>query len=124
MKNTILLTLFITACTLEVPVDKIEVPPVENTTQIILSVPDGFGGSSSASNCDTMATEEVLTYKKLCEFKELPDYNNFGGQLINCKSTCCYWSFPETRQTCEEKWCLDLDDKCGWKMISWHCYNL
>jgi len=125
MKNIILLVLFATACTIEVPVDEIEIPPIENTTQIVLNVPDGFFNGNE-SNCYIFEVTEkkAQALKIFCEFKELPDYSDLGGYLAHCKSHCCYWKFPESNQICEEKWCLNLDDKCGWEMISWHCKTL
>ena len=125
MKNIILLVLLATACTIEIPVDEVEIPPVENTTQVILNMPDGFFGSTE-STCDVLeaAAKELPVLKKLCEFEELPDYSSLGGYLAHCESHCCYWKFPESNQICEEKWCLNLDDSCGWEMISWHCKAL
>ena len=48
MKKLCLMFLFLPACTLEVPVDEIEVPPIENNTTIVVNLPDGLSYSVPA----------------------------------------------------------------------------
>lgn len=113
--------LFITlGCTfeVEVPVDEIEVPPIENNTTIIVNMPDALAAST---------VEE-----KQCEYKHFPDYYaRHGAFVLGCTGdvdnsndfVCCTWVFPEDDQACEERWCRDNGDICGWELNSWQCYS-
>jgi len=128
MKKIFVGLLVLLGCTLEVPVDEIEIPAVENNTRIVITLPDGLSfGMPINKPTDVQDPEEIV-----CEFQQMPDYENNGGHLVYCTGvvnyddddkTCCTWGFLEPTQMCEEEWCLSLSDKCGWKMISWACHR-
>jgi hypothetical protein len=115
------------ACTIEVPVDEIEIPPIENQTTIILNWPDGLVMTQEAA--DVQESDAAL-----CEYQPMPDYPLEKGYIIYCTGaahenrvqpdkTCCTWAFPEREQVCEEKWCEEENDPCGWQLISWECHS-
>jgi hypothetical protein len=121
--------LILAGCTFEVdvPVDEIEIPPIENNTTIIVNLSDGFSLTEQATD---IQEAEVIA----CDFQEIPDYELNQGYIIYCSGaahenqpesdeTCCTWAFPERIQVCEEKWCLNKKDPCGWRLISWECHS-
>ena len=128
MKKLFSILAILTSCTLEVPVDEIEIPPVENNTTIVVTLPDGL---SVALPLDAPADAQD-SEEDLCEFQEMPNYQTYGGEILYCTGivnrgdddkTCCVWGFPESTKICEEKWCLSLSNKCGWEMVSWDCHS-
>ena len=126
--NTLLFLIVMIGCSLDIPPVEIEVPPIENNTTIIVQLPDGYSSASSIEEAaDTQDPEEVT-----CAFKHMPDYRSHGGYIIFCTGTanmntsnskCCTWIFPEAEQVCEERWCLDMKNSCGWYLDSWSCYS-
>ena len=121
------LIFILTSCTIEVPVDEIEVPPIENNTTIIVNMPDGLTLPRPARSTDAQSVEE-----KPCDYQHFPDYyNRYGAFVLGCTGdvdnandfVCCTWVFPEDKQACEERWCRDVDNKCGWSLNSWECYS-
>jgi len=125
MKYLLIAMLFV-GCTLEVPVDEVEIPPVENSTTIVVSFPDGLSFSVPIGGEETGDDSEDD-----CEFQQLPDYQNYGGIITYCTGivdriegdkTCCFFHFPESSQICEEEWCIAPNNNCGWELISWDCH--
>ena len=127
MKKVFLMLIVMIGCTIEVPVDEIEVPPIENNTTIIVNMPDGFGTLPSESISDIQSEPEILE----CEYQHFPDYYPYGAFVLGCTGdvedssdfACCTWVFPQDKQACEERWCRDSDNKCGWGLNSWQCYS-
>jgi hypothetical protein len=127
MKKLVIL-LILTGCTFEVdvPVDEIEVPPIENNTTIVVNFPDGLTLPTEEQDNDVQTVEE-----KQCEYQHFPDYYSYGAFVLGCTGdvdnsndfVCCTWVFPEDHQACEERWCRDSDNKCGWGLNSWQCYS-
>jgi len=115
------------ACDVHVPVDEIEIPPMENNTTIVVRMPDGFFNQTSESISDV--TEESADAN--CNYQHFPDYYPHGAFVLGCTGNvdtttdfvCCTWVFPEREQACEERWCRDAENKCGWELNGWHCYN-
>ena len=70
MKKVFLILIVMIGCTIEVPVDEIEVPPIENNTTIIVNMPDGFGTLPSESISDVQSEPEIPE----CEYQHFPDY--------------------------------------------------
>ena len=127
MKKLIIL-LIVVSCTLEVPVDEIEIPPIENHTTIVVNMPDGMTLPTGEEEASDVQTAE----EKQCEYQHFPDYyNHYGAFVLGCTGdvdnsddfVCCTWVFPEDRQACEERWCRDSDNTCGWALNSWQCYS-
>ena len=124
----ILLSFILMSCQIEVPVDEIEVPPIENNTTIIVNMPDGLTLSAPVQSTDVQESPDTTE----CAYKHFPDYYSYyGAFVLGCTGdvddssdfVCCTWVFPEERQACEERWCRDSDDKCGWELNSWECYS-
>lgn len=101
------LVLAIIGCTLE-PNITVEVPEgaVENVTNINVDWSDI--GEYLAKQIEAQAS---------CEFNELP--NNEHGFVAKCTSNCCLWFYYDG--TCLERWCLNLDNSCGWELTDWNC---
>lgn len=125
MKNLLILCLALSGCQIDVPFDEVKIPPIENNTQVVLNMPDGFFGGMCDSDDTVIADDPILLQKlqEICIFQELPDYSMYNGYLAYCENNCCFWRFPEPKQVCEEKWCLSLHNNCGWEMISWECHS-
>lgn len=123
MKKLLLFCL-LGACTLEVPVDEVEIPPIENTTNVVVRFPDGFG-IPMRNAAETKPEPE-------CTYQHFPDYYGYGASVLGCTGdvrnpkvgvVCCTWLFPEEKQACEERWCRDVNNACGWELNSWDCYS-
>lgn len=128
MKKVFLMLIVMIGCTIEVPVDEIEVPPIENHTRIVVNIPDGLSVPSTSTPSDG----EGEASDARCVYKHFPDYySKYGAYVLGCTGdvdeatdfVCCTWVFPEKRQMCEERWCRDKYNKCGWKLNSWDCYS-
>ena len=104
----ILCLMWMLGCDMPINVDvpPIEVPPptVEN---LIIVTPE--------------STDVITHTDSECTFQPLPDYPE--GYISSCIVNCCTWTFPESNGACEEKWCLNLSDNCGWYLESWECYR-
>ena len=109
------------------PVDEIEIPPIENKTTIIVNMPDGFMTPPVDSTSDANTANEPD-----CEYQHFPDYYRQGATVLGCTGNvdddsanfvCCTWLFLEEKQACEERWCRDKGDICGWELNSWQCYS-
>jgi len=52
-----------------------------------------------------------------CDFTELPRGDE--GEILKCYSNCCLWSYYNG--FCVERWCLQLENACGWQMVDQNC---
>jgi hypothetical protein len=97
----------IIGCTLE-PNITIDVPEgaIERTTAINVEWPDV-----------REYFQELLTLDTQCEFNDLPENNE--GFIAKCTSNCCLWIYEA--DACVERWCLNLENHCGWELTDWNC---
>ena len=107
LKISLLFLLF--SCSLDIPPIEVEMPPIESNTTIVVDLFD--------TNSSKVEAIEAVD----CSFTAMPTYP--AGYIAYCEKNCCLWRFPEDKQTCEEKWCLDTKHSCGWSMDSWGCYS-
>ena len=122
-----LLPLSLLACDIHVPVDEIKIPPIENNTTIVVQLSDGgvINEHLAAPDAAQESTEPP------CVYQHFPDYYPYGAFVLGCTGevdtttdfVCCTWVFPEREQACEERWCRDKKNECGWDLNGWHCYN-
>jgi hypothetical protein len=126
--NASLFSIVMIGCTLDIPPLEIEVPPIENNTTVILQLPDGYASINSIEEVIDATDPEEVT----CEYQHFPDYYSNGGIVLGCTGrvdprsgdfVCCTWIFYEEKQICEERWCRDKPDLCGWHLDSWSCYS-
>ena len=112
----LLFTLIISGCTIDIPLDEIEVPPIKNNINLVINLND-VEFSNLTPKMDDVAQKEV----KECHFKSMPAYQLYGGYILHCEKNCCTWRFPEPTQVCEEEWCISVYNNCGWKLNLWQC---
>lgn len=91
---------------------------------ITVDVPEGAFVSNTSINIDPTAVEEklreLIEREVPCEFEQLP--SNDEGFIAKCTSNCCLWVYEE--DYCVERWCLNIETQCGWKLIDWNCVGV
>ena len=132
MKRAVLFLLVLTGCTIEVPIDELEVPPIENNTTIVVNMPDWLSVGTVPGTEDVQEAPETVDDTQRCKYQHFPDYyTHYDAFVLGCTGdvdddsdfVCCTWVFPEDRQACEERWCRKSNDICGWALNSWECYS-
>ena len=79
MKKAFLILIVMIGCTIEVPVDEIEVPPIENHTRIVVNIPDGL----SVPQTSTPSDGEGEASDAHCVYKHFPDYySKYGAYVV------------------------------------------
>jgi len=103
----LIIPLFI-GCTLE-PDITIDVPKgaIDRTTTVNVDWPDDLKAY----------LEEQLKTQAECEFNILPQ--NSEGFIAQCTYNCCLWVYEA--DACVERWCLNLENSCGWELVDWNC---
>jgi|TARA_R110002074_G_scaffold35573_2_gene97228 hypothetical protein len=88
---------------------------------ITVQVPEGAVQRSTSINVDWPDIEgflqEQIGTEVACDFNELPE--NSEGFIAKCTSNCCLWVYEA--DVCVERWCLNLENNCGWELTDWNC---
>lgn len=106
MRTITILFAFIAGCTLKPDID--------------VEVPEGAIANETAINVEMkeFLKEAIASQQqKPCDFATLPD--NDEGKVVECYGNCCLWSYYG--DFCVERWCLQLDNTCGWELHDWNC---
>ena len=88
---------------------------------ITIDVPEGAIERTTAINVEWPDIREYLQKQlgigEQCDFNDLPENNE--GFIAKCTYNCCLWVYEA--DACVERWCLNLDNSCGWELIDWNC---